>query len=657
MALVLSNATGGGLYSATTSWAGGVVPVLGDSVDVVSGDTIEVDGTYGVGDDTATAFVINGILKASRTASSELSFRGGVTINPAGELDYGKSADPIPVGITAKLRLNDSATLTDGLWGLTCDVTGKYFVYGATKTTNTYLTTQLTATGTTFDVNDVTGWQVGDVLVLATTSAGTTGGETELLTISAISGNTITTTAGAVNAHEVNGRVGNLSKTVKIEAFNTSYASYQNLKSNSTTPADTREIQHVELKAMGDNAAQDKYGGYRLDGGGASESVAAYTSIGNITANGTEQYSIDIYNFYPSRLTITDLATYTSSASAIYIRQGSVVTLENCVVYRSGTGLTSSWSQGGVNVIVNDCWFVGCSTGFNNSSGQGFTFNNTTFASCNTGINFAFGAAPTFNNCNIGYSNGLYDGACLYGWAAQTNANIIPSFYDCNFNVTNDYLTLTIASGGFKLFVSNKNVDPSQQEIYTPYGIFYRDNTIFRSGVASIRCEPLNATNTASNEWQIFAPTGEPVVVSGYLRKDALYGATNLPKVTLSGLGITENTYTMADVNDTWVQFHVSATQTTGTDGILTLKVEFQGATGGKAWIDGIVAPPTKAVNSGNLGYWADGQPAKLIASNFTSPDDIWNKLTADITLTGSIGKQLKDNVDIKTSESGVTEI
>jgi len=51
-------------------------------------------------------------------------------------------------------------------------------------------------------------------------------------------------------------------------------------------------------------------------------------------------------------------------------------------------------------------------------------------------------------------------------------------------------------------------------------------------------------------------------------------------------------------------------------------------------------------LGSGDIGYWAGGQPAKLIASNFTSPDDIWNKLIADITLTGSIGKQLKDNVD-----------
>lgn len=657
MALVLSNATGGGLYSATTSWAGGVLPVLGDSVDIVAGDTIEVDGTYGAGDDTATAFVINGILKASRTASSELSFRGEVTIGNTGELDYGKSADPIPVGIIAKLRLNDSATLLAGEWGLTCDQTGKYFVYGASKTTNTDLTTQLLAAGTTFTVTDATGWAVGDTVVIATTSAGNSGAETEEATISAITGNDITISAGVTNLHEIGARVGNFTKNVKIEAFNSTYVSYQNLKTNSSSLPDTREIQHVELRYMGDNSTSVKYGGFRFDAG--TQAAAQYTSIGNITGYATDQYLLDFYNFYPNRVTVNDCAHYNSNggASAFYTRQGSVVTFNNCVVYRSGTGLISSWSQGGVNVIVNDCWFVGCSTGFNNSSGQGFTFNNTTFASCNTGINFGWGAAPTFNNCNIGYSNGLYDGACLYGWSAQTNANIIPSFYDCNFNVTNEYSTLTIASGGFKLFVSNKNVDPSQQEIYTPYGIFYRDNVTFRSGVASIRCEPLNATNPASNEWQIFAPTGEPVVVSGYLRKDALYGATNLPKVTLSGLGITENTYTMADVNDTWVQFHVSATQTTGTDGILTLKVEFQGATGGKAWIDGIVAPPTKAVNSGNLGYWADGQPAKLIASNFTSPDDIWNKLTADITLTGSIGKQLKDNVDIKTSESGVTEI
>ncbi len=643
MATINSNGTAGGLWSATTSWNGGVVPVLGDKVYVLTGDTITVDGTYVAGDDTSTAINISGVLKASRLVNSELSVRGGLIINAGGEFDYGKSADIIPSTITAKIRLNDSASLLDGKWGLTCEVTGNYYVYGASKTTNTNLTTQLAIAGTTFTVTDATNWSVGDTLVIATTSPGHTGVETELLTISVIAGNNITTSTGAVNLHEIDGRVGNLTKNVKIEAFNNSYASYQNLKSNATTIANTREIQHIELNAMGDNSNQAKYGGFRFDAGGRAESAAAYISIGNITCNGTEQYALDFYNFYPVRITATDCAIYTTVASAVYARQGTVVTLDKCVVYKAGTGLTTSWSQGGVNVICNDCWFVGCTTGFNNSSGQGFTFNNTVFASCNTANRFGWGAAPTFNNCDIGYLNGSYNGSCVYGFEAVNNANIVPLFNDCNYNVTNEYSTLTIASGGFKLNISNKNVDPSQQEIYTPYGILVRDNVTFKTGVASLRYNPLSTTSPLTNEWQIFAPNNQPVVVSGYIKPDTTGGLVTNIKVTLSGLGITPATYTTFTPSDTnWQQFVVSATQTTGTDGILTLTIECTDSTGGELCVDGIVAPVAIAVNSGDFGYWAGAAPAKLLASNFTSADDIWNKLSADVTLTGSMGELVK---------------
>lgn len=60
-----SNGTGGGGYGTPATWAGGVVPVEGDSVTIVLGDTVTVDGAYTAGDDTTTAFTINGTLNPS----------------------------------------------------------------------------------------------------------------------------------------------------------------------------------------------------------------------------------------------------------------------------------------------------------------------------------------------------------------------------------------------------------------------------------------------------------------------------------------------------------------------------------------------------------------------------------------------------------------
>lgn len=643
MATISSNWTGWWNWSATASWTGAVVPVLWDKVNILTWDIITVDDTSRAGgDDTSTAINLSGTLKASRTANSTLVVRWELNIDNQGVFDYGKSADSIPSTIIAKLQLNDSATLSDGKWGLTCDYNGSYYVYGATKTTNTYLTTQLTASGTSFDVNDNTNWAIGDTLIIGTTASGNTGSQTEERSISNISGNTITISAAITNLHEINGRVWNFTKSVVMEAFNSSYASYQNINSSSSSVNGSREIQHVECRFLGDSAASIKYGSYRFNG---TRNSTTFTSIGNITIYTPDNYGMDFHDCQPERTTVTDCAIYHNSwgNSGFYSRQGSVVTFDDCVVYRSWAGLVTSWSQWWVNTIFNNCWVIGCTTGFSNSSGQGFKINNCVFASNDRACYFWWGASPTFNNCAIGYSSGSYNGSCVYGFLVATNSYIEPLFNDCTYNVTNDYNALTSASTGFKLFISNKDVNPSIQEIYTSTGILYRDNTTFKTGWASLRIEPLSSTDIVSNTWQIFAPTGELVVVSWYLRKNTSYWSTNLPKVTLSWLGITESTFIMTDIDDTWAQFTVSWIQTTGTDWILTLQADFQsGTTGAKAWIDWIVAPATIAVNSWDFGYWAWWKPAELIASNFTSADDIWNKLTSDITLTGSIGVFIK---------------
>lgn len=76
MALIISNGTGGGLASIGSSWLGGVVPVLGDSVQIAITDTIEIDGTYNWGDGTASAMVVNGTIQMSAVVTSGLLLNG-----------------------------------------------------------------------------------------------------------------------------------------------------------------------------------------------------------------------------------------------------------------------------------------------------------------------------------------------------------------------------------------------------------------------------------------------------------------------------------------------------------------------------------------------------------------------------------------------------
>ena len=109
---------GSGLASETSTWVGGVVPVEGDKVIIAAGHTVTIDGTYTWGDDTsvgttgAAAINIQGTLKASRSVSSSLTCKGMILVEHNGTLDYGKSTDRIPDGVTVELVLNKATNPT-----------------------------------------------------------------------------------------------------------------------------------------------------------------------------------------------------------------------------------------------------------------------------------------------------------------------------------------------------------------------------------------------------------------------------------------------------------------------------------------------------------------------------------------------------------------
>ena len=212
---------------------------------------------------------------------------------------------------------------------------------------------------------------------------------------------------------------------------------------------------------------------------------------------------------------------------------------------------------------------------------------------------------------------------------------------DCSFGTpTTSFSNLTnlaIANSKYKLIVANKNLDPSQQEIYTPSGIIYRDNTSKISGVTSLKLSPVSASNPLTFTLDIPAPNGNLVGVSGKLWRDTANTAT----VTLSGLGITPSVYTASGSLSADETFSVQGTNTSGTDGFLTLTISVTGASG-NMWVDAVSAPQAAAIDFGEFGYWARGLPASVVAASFVSAGDVWNYLSANISTTGSIGVFVK---------------
>ena len=154
----------------TTTWAGGIIPVEGDKVTVVVGDTVTPTGTHIWGDDTTSAITISGTLKASRVANSSLQCKGDLVTSATttATIDYGRrsTSDPIPAGITATLILNYSAALSNFKYGLYIADTSNFYACGQTTNPNTTLTAGIAVAATTCVVADITGWVVGDTFVL-----------------------------------------------------------------------------------------------------------------------------------------------------------------------------------------------------------------------------------------------------------------------------------------------------------------------------------------------------------------------------------------------------------------------------------------------------------------------------------------------------------
>ena len=664
MAARSSNGTGGGLWSAGASWAGGVAPVEGDSVTIVLGDTITVDGTYTAGDDTTTAFTVNGTLKASRAVNSSLTIKGQLLTAAAttATIDYGRrsTTDPIPAGVTATLILNKSAAMANYKYGLFVADTSNFYACGATKNANARITSAISAGGTSCTVDDITGWAVGDTVVMAESDGTATHyDEKTIATLTPGAGTTGTITFTATTyAHDVNCPIGNRTSNVTIKNYDTSTYTFWCFRHTSTASNSRREVDYVTLERVASNNAQTNT--QIFVSSTTALVVTPFVTFSNnffYNCNGTTSglfmnnwnnggaYNLDKIGWF-------DIA---GTAAAIYTASGTFIGVSNTVVYyTSGVSLQSAFSQGGQGCLYTDCTFVTSGGNFiiGWTNGDGGVFTRCGFhtsLSSNAFISLNCGSA-NFVNCNFGKLVGTSPCPSLWGtptfnYVNNTNTNASKGDWtmsDCNFGTpSSSFNTFNVGSATpnpqWILRVSNKNLDPLTQEIYTPNGNIVRDNTSKVSGVQSLKMSPVSASNALTFVLYVPAPTGKKVGVSGYLWRDT----ANTTTVTLSGLGITPSVYTASGSLSANEQFFVSGTQTTGTDGFFTLTFSTTG-TSGNLWVDAVSAPQAAAIDFGEFGYWNNGLPAQVVSASYVSAADVWNFLASNATVSGSMGKVVK---------------
>ena len=648
MATITSTATGN--YGTGGTWVGGIVPVEGDAVVIAAAHTVTVDGTYIAGDDTITAFTVNGILKASRTVNSSLQIKGLILTagTTTATIDYGRrsTTDPIPAGVTATLILNYSAAMVNYKYGLFVQDTSNFYACGATKTNNTTLVASISASATSATVTDATGWAIGDNVCFATSDGTYNHYEERVLTSVDTGTGVIGWTSGLTYAHAIACPVGNFTSNVVIKNYNTTNPGYIAFRHTGSASNNRREIDYVSFQYVGSNSVLSSSQVFVISvntSPGTPFLTFSHNTFYNCGASGqmvlfmsqwnSSGFALDNLSFFAPNLT-TAVSTYTAS--------GTYVKITNTVYYYSaGTNHNSAFSQGGQGCFIEDNTF--CSTGavhVNNGNGDGLTVNRCKFHSVPSAfalVQVQAGSA-TFNNCSFASSDlwGTPVASYIFN-ASAAQANVFKgTSTDCNFGTpgTAFYLNIATANPVYIMYIANKNVDPSVQEIYTPQGTIVRDNTSKITGVTSLKMSPTSATNALTFVLYVPAPTGKKIGVSGYLWRDA----TNVSTVTLSGLGITPSVYTASGALSANEQFFVSGTQTTGTDGFLTLTLSTIG-TSGNMWVDSVSAPQASAIDFGEFGYWVNALPAQVVTANTVTAGDVWGFLSANATVPGSMGK------------------
>jgi hypothetical protein len=634
MAAITSAQTG--LWNATSTWTGGVVPVSGDTVTIASGHVITVNGVYTVGADTATAAVaVAGTLKASRSVSSALTLRGNlVNSGNSAQLDYGVAGDLIPSGITADLIINSSASLAVNKYGITFTGGTLFSFGGAPKTGFTTLSAAASSAATSISVSSTTGWVVGDVLAILTTSS--TASQRTVATISSISGTgpfNVGLSTGLESAKASGGLVQNLSRNVRVYPASSANPSFVSVVGdgnftaggirfiNSQFCIGGRIANNAGLLLSAANYTGNSAFGL-VSGCSFSDLMPSGTAISN-TANGL----VGVYQA-PIRTIISDCQFYRAASNEILlIMDSSVVTCSSCVFGGGTVGLVSTWSAGARSPSIINTQFIGQSTAvMTGSPWLNTTIQNTIFASSANALNSGSG--------NLSYSN------CTF---ASTLANSIfgANAASLNISINNSAISAPLTPSGANLTnslsdcvirVTNKNSDAALQEQLTNAGLISRDNVTANRSPSAIKLEPnLVANRQLTYNQSIPGVSGVAIRIIGYLRFDTNYSTTTPPIFAVSGLGVSYS-FTAPATANTWHKFDQLLTPSA--TGNLTISITAQSPNlNGAAWLTGVVSAPfiTAARHYGFL--YNNVSPHQAVDSYVTLPESSAAALSSIATL------------------------
>ncbi len=161
-----------GLWGTGSTWSGGVAPVDGDTVTILSGHEVEMNSVSTIGSDTSTAAITinaNGKLfyPANSSYSPALTLKGDLIVN--GTLEIGTQSAPIPANRFCAFYFS-SNILGDGKYGVKINAGATVNIYGPYRTPWVYLAADASTANNSLTIDQVpTGWNNGDGIAIAPT--------------------------------------------------------------------------------------------------------------------------------------------------------------------------------------------------------------------------------------------------------------------------------------------------------------------------------------------------------------------------------------------------------------------------------------------------------------------------------------------------------
>lgn len=559
----------GAIWAATAGGSAGsaAVPTSADDVTINAGVTVTLDATGCI----CRTLTANGTLKNNAAANTDFTAQRAVTFNSGSTIDIDGRGD---VTKSCTLKFNGDGTSPYYHMRFVAGVTALR-LRGYARTRWCRATSAMTANSTkSASFSDVTGWQVGDKILIGTTQTFTNTAKHDWVTIATITPGSGTTgtvtwtdgagTGGAVlYAHAANAYAGNFSSNVTLTSAvttnATTFARGLEVNFSNTEVSQSKTITNVLFSKLGPSAYFYPTLQILCNAQAAGKTVFEAVSDNAFLDGAT--YVVYLGNY------VSPSATIPIDRNIFYTRYTSFwpndITLSDAVLDNAPTGnvhfgsdVAGTNTRYGLNNIsgiatFTDSVFMALAAGMVGSSNNGgLTFVNPSFVANNNAITANTWGLTYINSGKLGTE---FAAENAYGMDLRNSGFIYASDLAIQPNniFNSNYLQLY---GGPQagIQIRNRDSDAEKQERYMRSGNLFRDSTLAKNSDSSMKFRQMVANEDQYYSYEVLVAPGASLALKGHTRKDT---STTSIVIAADINGTPVDSFTHSAAVNTWEAF------------------------------------------------------------------------------------------------------